>query len=171
MGNTTLTAFSRYLLLAAASTMGSVSIWSMHFIGNQAVIMEPRGLHINYSPGFTAGSFFLPICGVAIAFYYISITERVSLLGTLFGGFLAGSTICGYVIDASSSRYSADRLRMHYMGNGGISNFTLEYSWPFVFGSALIAVFASTTALGIFFYFQSQWISCWRNRSWCAALL
>ena len=88
---------TRYLLLAAASTMGSVSIWSMHYIGNQAVIMEPRGLYINYSPGFTAGSFFLPIFGVAIAFYFISITERVSILGTLLGGFLAGSAICGYV--------------------------------------------------------------------------
>ena len=76
--------------------MGSVAIWSMHFIGNQAVIMDVKGLHISYSPGFTAGSFFLPICGVGIAFYFISISEHVSILGTLLGGFIVGSTICGY---------------------------------------------------------------------------
>lgn len=77
--------------------MGSVAIWSMHFIGNQAVIMEVHGLHIDYSPGFTAGSFFLPICGVGVAFYFFSISERVSILGTLVGGFTVGSAICGYV--------------------------------------------------------------------------
>ena len=78
--------------------MGSVAIWSMHYIGNQAVIMDVKGLHITYSPGFTAGSFFLPICGVGIAFYFFSISEHVSIIGTLLGGFIVGSAICGYGI-------------------------------------------------------------------------
>ena len=60
---------------------------------------------------------------------------------------------------------------MHYMGNGGISNFTLEYIWPFVFGSAVIAVAASTVALGIFFYFKSQWTNTWLKRGSCATIL
>lgn len=68
----------------------------MHFIGNQAVIMDVKDLHIDYSPGFTAGSFFLPICGVGIAFYFFSIYEHVSILGTLVGGFILGGAICGY---------------------------------------------------------------------------
>ncbi len=57
------------------------------------------------------------------------------------------------------------------MGNGGISNFSLQYTWGFVFGSALIAVAASTVALGIFFYFKSHWINSWRKRGACAAIL
>ena len=77
--------------------MGSVAIWSMHFVGNQAVVMDVKGLHIDYSSGFTAGSFFLPICGVGVAFYFLSISEHVSILGTLWGGFIVGSAICGYV--------------------------------------------------------------------------
>ncbi len=63
--------------------MGAVGIWCMHFIGNLAIVMhdgEPA-LQIQYSPGFTAGSFLLPIVGLAIAFYFYHTSESVSVLG------------------------------------------------------------------------------------------
>ena len=77
--------------------MGSVAIWSMHFVGNRAIIMthNAAGYQIEYSPGFTAGSFFLPICGVGVAFYFFSTSENVGIVATLAGGFLVGLAICG----------------------------------------------------------------------------
>ena len=115
---------------------------------------EPH-LQIQYSPGFTAGSFFLPVCVVAIAFYLFSVSENVSILGTMLGGLLVGSAVCG----------------MHYMGQKGIANYISNYSWGHVLGSAIIAVAASTIALGIFFYFKSMWTNSWWKRLSCASLL
>ena len=115
---------------------------------------EPE-LQIQYSPGFTAGSFFLPVCVVAIAFYLFSVSENVSVLGTMLGGLLVGTAVCG----------------MHYMGQKGIANYTPIYAWRRVLGSAIIAVVANTTALGIFFYFKSAWTNSWWKRLSCASLL
>ena len=147
----------RYLLLAAASAMGAVAIWSMHFIGNRAIVMGhgEAQLQIEYSPGYTAGSFFLPICVVGAAFYFFSIAEKVSVFATLVGGFLTGAAVCG----------------MHYTGQGGISNYAPIYAWAYVLGSALIAVAASTVALGVFFYLKSTWTNSWAKRMACAVLL
>ena len=137
--------------------MGAVAIWSMHYIGNRAISLldGQNGLQIQYNAGFTAGSFFLPICVVGMAFYFFSITERVTPLSTIIGGLLMGSAVCG----------------MHYLGQGGITNYDLSYSWPYVLGSAIIAVAASTIALSIFFYLKSVWINTWQKRAACASLL
>ncbi len=115
---------------------------------------EPH-FQIEYNPAFTAGSFFLPICVVAIAFYFFSTAERVSVGATLLGGTLTGAAVCG----------------MHYMGQGGISNYVPIYAWDYVLGSALIAVAASTVALSIFFYLKSTWTNSWVKRLSCASLL
>ena len=112
-------------------------------------------IQIEYSPGYTAGSFFLPICVVGAAFYFFSIAEKVSVFATLFGGFLTGAAVCG----------------MHYTGQGGISNYVPIYAWGYVFGSAVIAVAASTVALSVFFYLKSTWTNSWIKRMACAALL
>lgn len=137
--------------------MGAVAIWSMHYIGNRAIVMaqgEPN-LQIQYSPGFTAGSFFLPVCVVAIAFYFFSVSENVRIQGAMVGGLLVGSAVCG----------------MHYLGQKGIANYTPSYSWRHVFGSAIIAVVANTVALGVFFYLRSTWTNSWWKRLSCASLL
>lgn len=137
--------------------MGAVAIWSMHFIGNRAIEMaqgQPSD-QIQYSPGFTAGSFFLPIVVVGIAFYLFSTSEKVSVLWTLMGGLLTGFAVCG----------------MHYLGQGGIANYTPFYLWTYVVGSAIIAVVATTVALGVFFYFNSMWTNSWWKRGLCASLL
>ena len=60
---------------------------------------------------------------------------------------------------------------MHYMGNGGISNFKPSYSWPYVLGSAIIAIAASTIALRVFFHFRARWTNSWFKRASCASLL
>lgn len=149
--------FTRYLLLSAATTMGAVAIWCMHYIGNRAVIMDEgqADLQIQYSPGSTAGSFFLPIFVIAGAFWFFNMSESVNRIKTLIGGFLTGSAVCG----------------MHYMGQGGISNYKCHYIVLYVFGSAIISITATTIALGIFFYFHSTWTDSWWKRAFCASLL
>ena len=147
----------RYLLLAASTTMGAVGTWCMHFIGNRAIVMDKGqpNVQIQYSPGFTAGSFFVPIVVVGFAFYIFNVSDRVSILGTLVGGFLTGLAICG----------------MHYMGQGGIANYVPSYSWHYVLGSAIVAVAAATAALGVFFYLKSTWTNSWWKRAFCACML
>lgn len=112
-------------------------------------------IQIQYSPGFTAGSFFLAICVVGIAFYSFCSSEHVCIWGTIVGGVLVGSAVCG----------------MHYMGQGGIANYVPSYSWGFVVGAAIVAIAANMIALGIFFYFKSTWTNSWLKRVSCASLL
>ena len=137
--------------------MGAVAIWSMHYIGNRALIMGDGSpdLQIAYNPGFTAGSFFLPICVVALALYLFTVSEQVTITGTIAGGCLAGFAITG----------------MHYMGQGGLSNYHAAYNWRYVLGSALVAIAAATLALGVFFHFKSAWTNTWWKRLSSANLL
>ena len=137
--------------------MGAVAIWSMHFIGNRAIMMDngQKSAQIQYNPGFTAGSFFVPTIVIGVAFYFFSISENVSKLGTLVGGILTGLAVCG----------------MHYMGQGGIANYSPSYQWHYILGSAIIATIATTVALSAFFYFKSIWTNNWWKRVLCASLL
>lgn len=68
---------------------------------------------------------------------------------------MVGFTVCG----------------MHYMGQGGISNYTPVYNWSYVLGAAIIAITASTVALGLFFYLKSHWTNSWQKRGACAVIL
>ncbi|KAL6714831.1 hypothetical protein ACLMJK_007091 [Lecanora helva] len=149
--------YNWYLLIAAASSMGPVAIWSMHYIGNRAIIMDkgqPQA-QIQYSPGFTAASFFVPTFVVGFAFYLFSITEKVNIFGTLLGGFFTGAAVCG----------------MHFMGQGGIANYIPSYTMVHVFGSAVTAIIATTISLSAFFYFRSVWTNSWWKRAMCASIL
>lgn len=137
--------------------MGAVAIWSMHFIGNRAIIMAQgeRYLQIQYNAAYTAGSFFLPICVLSIAFYLLGISEKVSIARIIIVGLLTGAAVCG----------------MHYFGQGGMSNYLASYEWQYVLGSAFIAVTAATLALGVFFYFKATWTNNWMKRALCASVL
>ena len=137
--------------------MGGVGIWSMHFIGNQAIVLDSgtHGLQIAYSPGFTATSFFLPIIVLFAAFYILGLKDHVHWYFILTGGVLAGTAICG----------------MHYVGQLGISNYTCKYEVGNVVGAAIIAVVASLVALSIFFRLRESWTDSWWKRSLCGALL
>ena len=147
----------RSLLLGAATAMGAVAIWCMHYVGNRATIMceGQHVLAIQYSPGFTAGSFFLSVTGTFMAFYFFNISGHVTPLSTLVGGMLMGGAICG----------------MHYLGQVGIVNYTATYQIPYVIGAAIIAVTACAIALSIFFFLKSKWTNKWQKRIGCAVLL
>ncbi|KAL8901025.1 MAG: hypothetical protein Q9207_005404 [Kuettlingeria erythrocarpa] len=114
-----------------------------------------RVLQIEYNAAWTAGSFFLPICVVSIAFYLLGLSETVKVPRIMIVGLLTGAAVCG----------------MHYSGQGGISNYYVSYQWGYVLGSAVIAVMAATVALGVFFYLQATWTNTWAKKALCALVL
>ncbi|KAL8824886.1 MAG: hypothetical protein Q9191_004753 [Dirinaria sp. TL-2023a] len=113
-----------------------------------------KSLRIVYNGGFTAGSLIMPIAIIAGAFFAFSIS-KVSILRTLIGGFLVGLGICG----------------MHYLGQVSIFDYKAVYAAANIVGAAMIAVAASTVALGLFFYLNSNWTNNWLKRFACAKLL
>ena len=147
----------RFLLMMAAIAMGAIAMWSMHFIGNRAIVMDKgqEELQIHYSPRWTAISFFVPTAVISIAFLIFNITENVNFFGTCFGGILTGASVCG----------------MHYMGQGGITNYAPFYQWRWVTGSAVCAVFATTFTLALFHHFKSHWTNALWKRAICASFL
>ena len=149
----------RFLLIGASISLGGIAIWSMHYIGNYAIVLEPgdgqKNRQIVYSPLFTALSFFLPIVVVFLAFCAVGYDNNVSFSRIIVRGVLVGFGICG----------------MHYLGQAGISNYTCEYKTGFIIFSTVIACVSSTVALGLFFMFRSAWNSSWWKRGTVAFLL
>lgn len=137
--------------------MGAVGIWSMHYIGNLAIEMGQgqSELQIQYSPAFTVASIFTPITVLCLAFYYFGTSKSVTHWSTFLGGTLTGFAVCA----------------MHYLGQIGIANYTTSYSAGYVVGSAIIAIFASTVALGVFFYLTATWTDNIPKRVLIAALM
>lgn len=147
----------RYLLLTSAISMGGIGIWCMHFIGNRAIILGngDSRIQISYNMAFTGISFALPVCVLLLAFYTISFQERAPTWLLLIGGLLAGTAVCA----------------MHYVGQLGISNYICSYHPGYVVGSAIIATFAATLALSIFFRWRASWTDSWWRRAICGILL
>lgn len=137
--------------------MGGIGIWSMHFIGNRAILLGDGsdGEQISYNIPFTMISLVLPIIVLSTAFYAISFEEKPSIIRLLIGGFLAGGAVCA----------------MHYIGQLGISNYHCTYGPGYVVGAALIATVSATVALSIFFRWKAAWTNSWWRRLSCAALL
>ncbi|KAL8368614.1 hypothetical protein RB599_004167 [Gaeumannomyces hyphopodioides] len=139
------------LLVGAAISMGGVAIWSMHYVGNRAIVMaggEPQ-LQIAYSGGFTTLSLFVPIIVLLVAFVATGTKDRVPWWRIAVGGTLAGLAICG----------------MHYLGNASISNYVCEYEQANIVASGIIAIAASSVALAFFFVFRAGWTSAWWKRT------
>ncbi|KAK5806580.1 hypothetical protein VI817_000838 [Penicillium citrinum] len=141
--------YNWYLLLTSSITMGGIGIWCMHFIDGDMAIQ------ILYNVAFTGTSFVLPVIVLLVAFYSVGVEEKAGYLRILVGGLLTGSSVCG----------------MHYVGQLGISNYRCSYRVANVVGSAIIAVFSSTAALGIFFRWRATWTDSWWRRGICACLL
>ncbi len=128
-----------------ALVMG-LSIWSMHFIGMQALVIP--GMHVSYDPWLMGLSIAAAAVGAGLAF---SILERPALKAFhLFVGSLAmGIAISG----------------MHYMGMASMRmNMQMHYD-PILFGlSILVGILASAGALGLAFRvhehtsFRSIWV-------------
>ncbi|KAK4195703.1 hypothetical protein QBC40DRAFT_288625 [Triangularia verruculosa] len=152
--------YNNLLLLAASVTMGGVSIWCMHYIGNRATSLlngQPE-LQVVYSVRVTVASFFVPILVLLAAFFVVTSTHNASGVNwwrIVVSGMLSGGAICG----------------MHYLGNASISNYHCSYHPANVVGSAIIAVAASTVALALFFVFRASWTSSWWRRTGCAIVL
>lgn len=148
---------SRFLLIGSAVSMGSTAIWSMHFVGNRAIVLGGGDLpmQIAYSSGATALSFFVPIFVLLAAFLAIGTNDVVSKPRVVVGGTLAGLAICG----------------MHYLGQAGIANYTCVYTVAYVASAAVIAVVASVTALSIFFVLRAAWTNSAWKRALCAIVL
>lgn len=137
--------------------MGGIAIWSMHFIGNRAIIMgrgEPQ-IQLTYSAGFTALSLFIPIIIILIAFIAVDMKDRIVYVRLGAGGVLAGSGISG----------------MFYIGQLAITNFNYTYNPACIVGAVLIANIASLVALGLFYLFRSTWRTTWWKRAFCAIIL
>ncbi|KAI5457240.1 hypothetical protein BGZ63DRAFT_427961 [Mariannaea sp. PMI_226] len=149
--------FNNLLLVSSAITMGGISIWCMHFIGNRAIdIADGQAeLQVAYSSGFTAISFFVPILVLLAAFISVGTNSRVSWWRLCVGGLLCGTAVCG----------------MHYLGNASIANYVCVYRASYVIGSAIIAVVASIVALAMFFVFRAAWASSWWKRAISAVIL
>lgn len=137
--------------------MGGIGIWSMHFIGNRAIVLNEgkAGDQILYSGGFTAASFFLPIVVLLVAFYLLGVVDWGNWYYIAASGLLTGTAVCG----------------MHYVGQLGISNYTISYHVQNVVGAAIISVLASFIALSVFFKLRDTWTDSWWKRSSCAAVL
>lgn len=149
--------YNWYLLAASSICMGGIGIWSMHFIGNRAIVLNDgkAGTQIVYSVAFTAVSFFLPIVVLLVAFYLLGVVDRGNWYWIAVSGLLTGTAVCG----------------MHYVGQLGISNYDISYHVQNVIGAAVIAVVASFIALSVFFKLRDTWTDSWWKRSFCAAML
>ncbi|KAJ6436537.1 MHYT domain-containingsignaling protein [Purpureocillium lavendulum] len=138
------------LLISAATLMGGIAIWSMHYIGNRAIQMldGDTSFQIAYSTRLTVLSLFVPILALVIAFIGVSGNGRIRHWRICMAGLLLGSAICG----------------MHYLADASIRNYSSSYEISYVVGAALIAVSASTTAIAIFFVFEATWKNTWWKR-------
>ncbi|EAW13002.1 MHYT domain-containing protein [Aspergillus clavatus NRRL 1] len=149
--------YNWYLLLTSSITMGGIGIWCMHFIGNRAIVLGDGSPHLQimYSVSFTGVSFVLPVVVLFTAFYSTEAGEKAGYLRIITGGLLTGISVCG----------------MHYIGQLGIANYRCTYKIAHVVGSAIIAVLASTVALGVFFRWRATWTNSWWRRGICGCLL
>jgi NO-binding membrane sensor protein with MHYT domain len=111
-------------------SFGLIAIWCMHFVGNKAIIMGGgrTEVQLSYSAGYTVLSAALPTIILYLGFSAIDRygkTQRSLYLSLIVTGLAAGLSI----------------TCMHYVGNLGTSNYTLENDYKNVIGAAVIAVF------------------------------
>ncbi|PLW27954.1 hypothetical protein PCANC_06124 [Puccinia coronata f. sp. avenae] len=186
------------ILVLAATTMGSVGIWGMHFIGMNFSLTPAPGIHwyIQFSPGFTVLSLFVPMFSLVFAFVFIGAGPE-SLPSDDGEEGVESKPETPYPIDANMiqrslwsvkeclrQRTSEELLSlrivigglivggtvalMHYSA-GFSSSFEREYDLPHLIFSIVLACVASTLSLLVFFRFQAQWHSNWWKKMVCAA--
>ncbi|KAL9540537.1 hypothetical protein MBANPS3_009628 [Mucor bainieri] len=149
--------YNWFLLTAAAFVMGAVSIWSMHFIGNNSMtlILHDESYQLSYKAGYTFASLVVAIACMFLAFAFVGITEDAKLMRIIPSGIFAGLGI----------------VCMHYMGQFAIDYFVLVYKIGYLIGAIVIACVAVTVALYIFFKLREKWMNLWYKRLGCACLM
>ena len=135
-----------FYLLAGSVAFGAVGVWSMHFIGMQALsLIDPStgsALEIRYDPIFTAFSLVVVVVIVLIGFYVVGDPLNQQWWRYVFGG-LAGA---GGV------------LTMHYLGMLAMTmQAVIVFNWRWVLGSVLIGVVVVSVGLLVFFRFRQLW--------------
>ncbi|KAA1116160.1 hypothetical protein PGT21_050136 [Puccinia graminis f. sp. tritici] len=185
------------ILVLAATTMGSVGIWGMHFIGMNFSLTPAPGIdwYIQFSPGFTVLSLFVPMFSLVFAFVFIGAgAESLPLDDRDEGAEIKPESL--YPVNASfiqrslwpikeclRMRTSEELLSlrivigglivggtvalMHYSA-GFSSSFEREYDLPQLVFSIILACVASTLSLLVFFRFQAQWHANWWKKMICS---
>lgn len=116
----------------AAIILGSVGVWSMHFVGMMAFDM---GMPVNYNIGLTILSMIFAILGCAIGFGVVGLGSRNLLIMFLAALFMGGGIAA-----------------MHYTGMAAMNmTATVEWNYNYVAMSLLVALFASVAALWMAF--------------------
>ncbi|CEP08425.1 hypothetical protein [Parasitella parasitica] len=149
--------YNWFLLAAAAFVMGAVSIWSMHFIGNNSMtlIVQAESYQLSYKAGYTFASLVVAIACMFLAFAFVGVTEEAKVSRIIPSGIFAGLGI----------------VCMHYMGQFAIDYFVLVYKIGYLIGAIVIACVAVTVALYIFFKLREKWMNLWYKRLGCACLM
>lgn len=185
------------ILVLAATIMSSVGIWGMHFIGMNISLSPAPGIHwyIQFSPGFTILSLFVPMLSLVFAFVFIGagadslpVDDREDgdephreimfpADGNVFQRFLSMFSHC--FRERTSEEYLSLRIvigglivggtvaLMHYSA-GFSASFQRQYDLPYLVFSIVLACVASTLSLLVFFRFQAQWQANWWKKMICA---
>jgi NO-binding membrane sensor protein with MHYT domain len=84
--------YNLFLLCGAALAMGSVGIWSMHFIGNNSLKLQYHNMtyQLVYAPGFTFASLIVAIVCMFCSFAFVCSTAEVLLKRVFLSGMIAG---------------------------------------------------------------------------------
>lgn len=108
--------YHRFLLFAAAASMGGVGIWSMHFIGNNSltITMENGEQHqLSYATGYTFLSLIVAIATMFLAFVSVGITEDARVRRIVPSGVIAGVSIPIFFSLISISIHHFTNLQNH----------------------------------------------------------
>ncbi|WAQ90294.1 hypothetical protein PtA15_12A282 [Puccinia triticina] len=185
------------ILVLAATTMGSVGIWGMHFIGMNFSLTPAPGIdwYIQFSPAFTVLSLFVPMFSLVFAFVFIGagpeslpvndrdegVEAKIESIYPADAGFIQRSL---WPLKECLRRRTSEELLslrivvgglivggtvalMHYSA-GFSSSFEREYDLPHLVFSIVLACVASTLSLLVFFRFQAQWHANWWKKMVCA---
>ena len=133
----------------------------MHYVGNRAIVLGDGAptLQLDYNPGYTALSTFLPIIAMVAAFTIADVRHRGHnkrfIASLVISGIMAGNAV----------------VAMHYTGDLGVANYHIEFRPSHIGGAVIIACVVCVTALALIFVLQDRWISILPYRLFAAALL
>lgn len=141
-------------LVAASVCLGAIGVWSMHFVGMEAIklVVEESNTTISvaYSAGLTCASFVVSVFIVGCGFW-------------IAGDPLKSQQTWRYVVAGLAGGIGV--ATMHYLGMMAmVFEYELEIRWKteVIAASVIIAITVTTIALFIFFRFKTHWSKDWR---------
>jgi NO-binding membrane sensor protein with MHYT domain len=161
--------FQIILLFICSCTFGTVSVFSMHFVGMLSLSLRYMGndLNISYDVLRTVMSCLLSICAAFMAFLFASnsfhyLCPCLHLLDFVLSPWYGALTLrnrkaLSYV--SGSIFGSLAIVSMHYVGMSAISGpFEMSYRWELIFAACLIAFVSVCAALLILSEWEKYWI-------------